>query len=71
VNNVAASGGFACYLLSILKEKLMADYPKEQIAKLDAAVGKEAWPLIGLGLLCMAAAAILLYAGGELANILF
>lgn len=49
----------------------MADYPKEQIAKLDAAVGKEAWSLIGLGLLCMGATVILLYIVGELANQLF
>lgn len=49
----------------------MADYPKEQIAKLDSAVGKEAWPLIGTGLLCMAAVAILLYLVGEIANKLF
>ena len=49
----------------------MAEYPKEQIAKLDAAVGKEAWPLIGTGLLCMGAVAILLYVVGELANRLF
>lgn len=49
----------------------MADYPKDQIAKLDAAAGKEAWPLIGTGLLCMAAVAILLYIVGEIANQLF
>ncbi|HSF24971.1 MAG TPA: hypothetical protein VLE20_12165 [Blastocatellia bacterium] len=46
----------------------MSDYPKEQIAKLDGAAGKEAWPLIGLGLLAMAASALLLYIVGEIAN---
>ena len=46
----------------------MAEYPKEQIAKLDAAAGKEAWPLIGTGLLCMAVVAILVYVVGEVAN---
>ncbi|MEK6304385.1 MAG: hypothetical protein AABO41_27160 [Acidobacteriota bacterium] len=46
----------------------MADYPKEQIAKHNAAASKEAWPLIGLFLLDMAAAVILLCLVGEIAN---
>ena len=46
----------------------MSDYPKEQIAKLDAAAAKEAWPLVGLVLLTMAASALLLYVVGEIAN---
>jgi hypothetical protein len=46
----------------------MADYPKEQIAKLDANATKEAWPLIGLFLFAMAATAVLLYIVGEIAN---
>lgn len=46
----------------------MAEYPKEQIAKYDAAAAKEAWPLIGLFLLDMAVALILLYLVGEIAN---
>ena len=49
----------------------MAEYPKEQIAKYDAAATKEAWPLIGFFLLDMAAAVILLYLVGEIANRLF
>ena len=46
----------------------MAEYPKEQIAKLDAAATKEARPLIGIALLTMAASAILLYIVGEIVN---
>jgi hypothetical protein len=46
----------------------MSDYPKGQIAKLDAAAAKEAWPLVGLVLLTMAASALLLYVVGEIAN---
>ena len=46
----------------------MADYPKEQIAKLDAAATKEAWPLIELFLLDMAVAVVLIYLVGEIAN---
>ena len=46
----------------------MSEYPKEQIAKLDATAGKEAWPLIGLLLLDMVATAGLLYIFGEIAN---
>lgn len=46
----------------------MSDYPKAQIAKLDAVAAKEAWPLVGLVLLAMAASAVLLYVVGELAN---
>jgi hypothetical protein len=46
----------------------MAEYPKEQIAKLDAQCSKEGWPLIGNYLMAMIAAAVLIYVVGELAN---
>ncbi|HEX8185490.1 MAG TPA: hypothetical protein VF747_12080 [Blastocatellia bacterium] len=49
----------------------MADYPKQYIAKLDAAATAEAWPLIGLILLDMVATFAGLYIIGELANRLF
>ena len=49
----------------------MADYPQQHIKNLDAAATKEAWPLIGLILLDMAATFAGLYIIGEIANRLF
>ena len=46
----------------------MADYPKQFIEKLDAACGKEAWPLIGLYVLDIVVMAVALYIVGALAN---
>jgi hypothetical protein len=46
----------------------MAEYPKQFIEKLDAACGKEAWPLIGLWALDIVVVAVALYIVGELAN---
>jgi hypothetical protein len=46
----------------------MAEYPKEQIAKLDATAGKEAWELIGLYALDMVVTFAGLYIIGYLAN---
>lgn len=46
----------------------MADYPKQFIEKLDAACGKEAWPLIGFFILDMIVAAVALYIVGEISN---
>lgn len=49
----------------------MADYPEQFINKLDAGATKEAWPLIGLYILCIAVVAVALYIIGEVANSLF
>ena len=46
----------------------MAEYPKQFIEKLDAACGKEAWPLIGLYILDIVVMAVALYMVGALAN---
>ncbi len=46
----------------------MADYPKQYIDKLDAACGKEAWPLIGLYIIAMIVTALALYIVGQVAN---
>ena len=49
----------------------MAEYPKQYIAKLDAAATGEAWSLIGLILLDMAVTFVGLYIVGEIANRIF
>jgi hypothetical protein len=46
----------------------MLQYPKQFIEKLDAAVSKEAWPLIGLFILDMIVTGVAICIVGELAN---
>ncbi len=46
----------------------MAEYPQQQIAKYDAAAGKEGWELIVLYLVAMVATVVCLYIVGYLAN---
>jgi len=46
----------------------MANYPKQFIDNLDAACGKEAWPLIGLYVLDMIVTVVALYIVGMIVN---